>query len=343
MAGDDLDATIKNDEEPSFADSERTDRAAVPRSAQKRTVVLADLDETLLHSDPAPPVRASEPARLAGYRVHSRAGAGGMAEVRRASIIAGARPCVIKRLDPQFRDDPEYAEMFAEEARIAPLLRHPNIVECVEAGEDFISFELIEGMDLAEVIAARGALPARAVVEIGVRVAAALEYAHSLRDERGVELGLVHRDVSPENVLISWTGDVKLIDFGLSKLSGGVVTRVGVIKGKLSYLAPEQLAGAVVDARTDLFQLGVVLAEALVGRKLFSAVNAERPAELGAMVEAFLGGVGSARLRAVIGRLCCADPKDRYGSARLVGVELGRMVEQGADLVEVMGRLSSEV
>lgn len=349
--------------ESTLAVDAKTERAPAPRSARKSTVVLTEEDTTHPPRGPRPtmpsPTYPSPPRvtpnsptaetpipagitprvaeRFGAYRIYEQVGEGGMAEVHRAvrADDPEEKPCVIKRLDRQFRHDPEYLGMFAEEARIASLLKHPNIVRCVEAGEiddiPFIALELIEGLDLAALLTQLqpGRLPPSAALQIALQVARALDYAHRVQDERGRSLELVHRDVSPENILIAWTGEVKLLDFGLSKFEGrGFQTRAGVIKGKLSYMAPEQLDLRRVDARTDLYQLGVVLAEALAGKKLFGPeVLLGRPKDqvaLRNLLEQHLAAAGALPepLIDLLTRLCAFDAQQRPQSAREVAQEL---------------------
>ncbi len=322
---DDLDATEKNDasfsvDEATFEETPvpQTERAPIPRSAKKRTVVLAEEDETLLHSNPKPPRARDDEGAFGEYQLHSLLGQGGMAEVYRASR-AGVS-CVIKRLAPALEHDPEYQEMFIEEARIARVLQHPHIVRSLDSGEidgvPFIAFELIDGMDLAHLRDERGALPLEEVLQIGLQISSALAYAHSLP-----ELALVHRDISPENILISRTGEAKLLDFGLSKFEGRAFqTRAGVIKGKLSYMAPEQIEGRSTDARTDLFQLGAVLAELFTGKKLLGHETLlNRPKDQVStrkLLESHLAEVTVPReLFELLARMCAFEPAHRPRTA----------------------------
>ena len=284
-------------------------------------------DET---SAPALAPRPRGEERLGRYRIIERLGGGGMAEVHRAEeMIAGiARPCVIKRIVPAYQTDDGFTAMFEEEGRIARLLQHPNIVGCFDSGTidgvPFIAFELIEGIDLANLIPrlAPERLSPRSALEIGAAVARALDHAHQLAGSDG-PLQLVHRDISPENVLVSWSGEVKLLDFGISKFRGRnhELTRAGVIKGKLGYLSPEQIAEGTVDARSDLYQLGVVLVEALSGHRLFRAEGPARPrdlAEMRALIERHLaagGALPGAPIELLV-RLCAPDPDQRPQSAK---------------------------
>jgi serine/threonine-protein kinase len=218
------------------------------------------------------------------YVVEARVGGGGMAAVMRArppEDLAGALPPVvaIKMLLPQLAADAEFRAMFEEEAEISGQLRHPNVVELFDFGETkegalFLVMEWIDGLDLGVVLRSFRARRLRmnppiacAVVEQALR---GLHAAHSRTDRDGNPLAVVHRDVSPANVLLSSTGDVKIADFGLARPMHRVRrTQPGIVKGKFAYLAPEQTYDRSVDPRTDVFAAGIVLWEALASRHLF--------------------------------------------------------------------------
>ncbi len=301
-----------------------TDRsvAPMPRNAKVRTIVLDD-EPSRPH---LPPVRPSLTEDSFGrYKLMGKIGDGGMAEVRVAHLPDG-KPCVIKRVAPGLRADADFLAMFREEARIAPKLKHPNVVACLDAGAidgvDFIAFELVPGLDLGELIAelAPERIPISAALEIAVAIARALDYAHRLTDDQGRSLSLVHRDVSPENVVISWSGDVKLLDFGISRFRDRVYeTRAGVVKGKLGYLSPEQLAVGSGDEHTDLYQLGVVFAEMLSGQRLFPGDSLVRPrdlAETRTLIDRHLGNNMPPRLIDLVTRLCAPDRDLRPATAK---------------------------
>ncbi len=219
--------------------------------------------------------------RFGKFILLGRVALGGMAEVFRARLKQpdGSEHIVaVKRILPEFSGDANFIQMFKDEARIAGALLHPNIVQIYELGEVdgiyFISMEYIDGIDLARVIKIRRALnmpisPELAIV-IGVGVCRALFYAHEEKDANGEPLNMIHRDVTPHNVLISRSGDVKLTDFGIAKASQNLAeTAVGELKGKLSYMSPEQAAGYPLDKRSDLFQVGIMLYEILTLQKMF--------------------------------------------------------------------------
>jgi TonB family protein len=215
------------------------------------------------------------------YMLLERIAAGGMAEVWKARMrgVEGFQKTVaIKRILPHMTDNVEFVDMFVDEAKLAAQLSHPNIVHIYDLGkidrDYFIAMEYVEGKDLRSLLTAGrrkdAPLPGPLALYIAGRLASALDYAHRKRDFEGRQLGLVHRDVSPQNVLLSHEGDVKLCDFGIVKAVAKVGhTQMGALKGKLQYMSPEQAWGKPVDARSDIFSLGAVLFEMLTGEKLF--------------------------------------------------------------------------
>ena len=205
---------------------------------------------------------------------------GGMAEIflaRESSATGASRHLVIKRILPHVADDEGFVTMFLDEARLAIRLQHPNICPIYEFGEAagtwFIAMEWVNGVPLGKLIRkarATGGIPIPVTVRVLAQISEALHYAHRARDENGQPLGIVHRDVSPQNIMISYSGSVKLLDFGVAKASShSTKTQAGVVKGKLAYMAPEQCRGEEIDARADVFALGVCLFEALTGRPLY--------------------------------------------------------------------------
>ena len=204
-----------------------------------------------------------------------------MAEIFRGRFEGAegfSKEVVIKRILPHFSEDESFVSMFADEARLAARLTHPNVVPIYDFGnvDDayFIAMEYVDGMDLRSLLQdlSRSGLslePAE-VAAIGEGAARGLHYAHSSLDDEGRSLELVHRDVSPHNILLSRSGEVKIADFGIAKARDRASqTLTGAIKGKVAYMAPEQVAGREVDRRTDQFALGVVLWECLTGQRLF--------------------------------------------------------------------------
>jgi serine/threonine protein kinase len=208
---------------------------------------------------------------------------GGMAEIFRAwapSVDGGGRLMVLKCVQPDFGQDSEFLQMFRSEIRVSIALNHPNIVQLYDFGEaegrPYIAMELVEGKSLKQIIQHLLRYDKKLPVEYACfaieQVAAGLYYAHTFRDRTsGEDLNIVHRDISPQNLLVSYSGNLKIIDFGIAKAtSNRQTTRAGIIKGKPSYLSPEQISGEVLDGRSDVFSLGAVFWETLTGRKLFS-------------------------------------------------------------------------
>jgi len=217
--------------------------------------------------------------RYGSYDIYEELGEGGIATVHLARSRAISNPVALKRLHPHLATNRDLTGSFVDEARLARHLRHPGIARVYEFGKlrnrYFIAFEFVPGPTLLQLKEHCreyvGRIPIMVVLEVAYQLCDALDHAHHLRDELGLPLGIVHRDVSPSNVILSNTGQVKLIDFGLAKTKqSSVISQAGVIKGKLNYVAPEYLSGKL-DARCDLWALGVVMYELLAGRRLFDA------------------------------------------------------------------------
>jgi len=219
--------------------------------------------------------------RFGSYEIYEELGAGGVAAVHLARTRAVKDPVALKRLYPHIASVPELVGSFIDEARLARYLRHPGIARVYEFGRlkgiYFIAFEFVPGPTLQQLqrqcYANVGRIPLQVVIEIASQLCDALDHAHTMRNELGLPLGIVHRDVSPSNVIVSSSGLVKLIDFGLAKTKQSTVaSQAGVIKGKLNYVAPEYLSGKL-DARCDLWALGVVMYELLTNQRLFDAAE----------------------------------------------------------------------
>ena len=218
--------------------------------------------------------------KFAGYDVLGRLALGGMAEIlltRHANTDGNHRFLVVKRILPHFEQDNDFVQMFLDEARIGMQLKHPNIIQFHQFGADegshFIVMEWVNGVPLGRMIRkARksGGVGLPIAIRIGVDVARALHYAHIANDEHGEPFNIIHRDVSPHNIMIGYTGAVKLLDFGIAKADHRAhKTQAGVVKGKFAYMAPEQCTAGQADHRLDIFALGVCLFEALTGRSLY--------------------------------------------------------------------------
>ncbi|MFN0253498.1 MAG: protein kinase domain-containing protein [Kofleriaceae bacterium] len=222
-----------------------------------------------------------KPAPFGKYYLLERINVGGMAEVFRAKafgVEGFERLVAVKRILPNIAEDKEFIRMFIEEAKLAVQLNHANIAQIFDLGvvdgSYYIALEHVHGRDLRGIFdrcrAAGEAMPVAQACFVVMKVCEGLDYAHNKRDQAGRELSLVHRDVSPQNVLVSFEGEVKLIDFGIAKAAGkGSKTQAGILKGKFGYMSPEQVRGLPIDRRSDVFSCGIVLYELLTGERLF--------------------------------------------------------------------------
>jgi tRNA A-37 threonylcarbamoyl transferase component Bud32 len=292
------------------------------------------------------------------YELGDRIAKGGMAEVF-AGLHYGAEGFVksvaIKRILPRYCEDPEFVRLFINEATVAAELRHANIVQIHDFdhvdGSYYIAMELVAGRDLRRVLRAAAEAGRRLPVDLGVYVVTeclkGLVAAHELCDETDAPLGIVHRDLSPHNILISYAGEVKVTDFGIAKaVTRGHDTGSDVIRGKLPYMSPEQVRGAELDQRSDLFSLGITLWELVTGERLYgkaadqgllmevAEARVSDPAERNASVSPGLGEV--------ILRLLERDPHWRYATAReaLAALrERGQAAERSLELASFMAEL----
>lgn len=228
---------------------------------------------------------------------------GGMARVDLAIKRSGTfrRMYAVKRLHPHLASDPEFRQMFLDEARIAGLIRHPNVVGVLDVGEDelgpFLVMDYVDGLPLSNLLgrARQGAapIPVQIAVRIALDIARGLHAAHQLRIDAET-VGVVHRDLSPQNVMVGFDGQARLTDFGIAKALGyGAKTATGVVKGKTSYLSPEQIRSEVPDRRSDLFSLGIVLFEMLSGARLYK--RGDGSSDMHAIVEEPVPDIGELR------------------------------------------------
>jgi uncharacterized membrane protein affecting hemolysin expression len=221
--------------------------------------------------------------RIGPYLLQKRVATGGMAELYLSDYVRqdGFRKTVaVKRILPHLAENPDFIKMFTREARLAALLHHPNVVQIFDYGKIgnayFIAMEYIDGKNLGEMLwVLKQGLPIDPAIYILSETCKGLDYSHSRKDDKtGEPLNIVHRDISPQNLLISYQGEVKISDFGISKArSEPSFTQAGVIKGKLSYLSTEQALGEPVDGRADIFALGLVFHETLTGKRVFQFAN----------------------------------------------------------------------
>jgi eukaryotic-like serine/threonine-protein kinase len=219
------------------------------------------------------------------YTLIDRIAVGGMAEIflaRQAGLEGFEKTIVIKRIRPHLSKQPSFVKMFLNEAKLAAQLNHPNIVQIYDLGKIgetyFIAMEYIFGRDMRRVIPKAESMgipfPMVYALKIASSICEGLYFAHQKTDIYGNPLNIVHRDVTPENIFVSFDGTVKMLDFGIAKAANQIEqTRAGEIKGKLSYMSPEQVVGKQLDARSDIFSLGTVLYEWITGFKLFTGDN----------------------------------------------------------------------
>src|SRR5690606_20855347 len=224
------------------------------------------------------------PAKLADFEVIRRLGTGGMAEVflaKKRGAEGTFKLLVVKRILPAHLSSRRFRTMFAEEAQLATRLNHPNIVQVYDFQDygqegQLLSMEYVEGPDLRKLMRAASAqhfrMPPYVAAFIVSEVAKGLHYAHERKDERGLPLSIVHRDVSPQNILLSFEGAVKIADFGIATASL-FREEPGVLKGKTGYMSPEQARAEAGDRRTDIYSLGVVFHELLTGRPLHGTLD----------------------------------------------------------------------
>ncbi|MDQ3036368.1 MAG: serine/threonine protein kinase, partial [Myxococcota bacterium] len=300
---------------------------------------------------------------LGQYEVLAKLRGGGMATLflaRRVGAAGFRRHVAIKVVHEHLASDASFVRMFVDEALLQARIHHPNVVHVEEFGEDdgqhFLVMEYVHGCSLAQLMTALAKRDRRLTPEmatsIAIHVAAGLHAAHELRDEAGQLLGVVHRDVSPQNVLLAYEGHVKLIDFGVAKAKNRESTTGGSLKGKLRYMAPEQAFGRGVDRRSDVYAIGIVLWEMLTLRKLFSA---EEDLALLDMVRdpqieppsRFAHGISPA-LDAVVLKALAKNADDRYQTAQdfrraLAGAVPEAMLLDAPHLAELLAAVMAEV
>jgi serine/threonine-protein kinase len=287
---------------------------------------------------------ASSDVRVVGrYALCDRIAGGGMATVHLGRLLGEAgfsRTVAIKRLHAHLAEDPEFVSMFIDEARVAARIHHPNVVSTLDVvardNELFLVMEYVHGESLARLM--RGAaerrqrIPPRIACAIAVGFLHGLHAAHDARNERGEPLELVHRDVSPQNVLVGIDGVPRVVDFGVAKAVGRVqTTRDGQLKGKLAYMAPEQMSGGAVTRRTDIYAASIVLWEMLAGRRLFQGENEAAVVKL--VLSAPTPPPSSlapvpATIDRIVLRGLSREPEERFQTAR----EMALAIEQAIDV-----------
>lgn len=263
------------------------------------------------------------------YELVRRLAVGGMGEVfvaRQVSDVVGfERHVILKSLLPDLASDPAFVEQFLDEARVAATLNHPNVVSVYEVGVSqgtyYLAMEFIPGMNLSQLrrasVAAKTPLAPELIARVIAEAAAGLHHAHIANDVNGKPLALVHRDISPHNIMVRGDGVTKVVDFGIASAANRVTrTRSGVVKGKLAYMSPEQLLSHPLDGRSDQFSLGIVLWELLTNTRLFTGDNDLRIAEavLRAQIDPPSARGGPADLNDIVLRMLERDPGKRFAS-----------------------------
>ena len=286
-----------------------------------------------------------KPTHFGKYLLLERLNVGGMAEVfiAKAFGVEGfERILAIKKILPTMAEDEEFITMFIDEARISVQLNHANIVHIHELGKYeqafFIAMEYVPGRDVRTLLELyrrrREIMPTAQAVFIASKICEALDYAHRKKDARGQPLHIIHRDVSPQNILVSYEGEVKVIDFGIAKAANrSQKTQAGILKGKFGYMSPEQVRGMATDHRSDIFAMGVILYEMLTGEKLFvgesdySTLEKVRHAEI-PLPSQFTPDIPAA-LESVLLKALARDPEDRYQWASDLQEDLLRFLLAG--------------
>jgi serine/threonine-protein kinase len=278
------------------------------------------------------------------YQLLAHLASGGMAEIylaRQTGIGGFEKLVVVKKILPNLAREKVFVEMFLDEAVIAAQLNHPNVVQIYDLGQSgddyYIAMEYLEGESLGHLTSegtrVRKPLPPGLAAGIVTQVCDGLAYAHAFEDDNGKPMGIVHRDISPHNIIVLFSGVVKVVDFGIAKAASKMhQTKVGTLKGKLAYMSPEQCMGSEVDARSDVFSLGVVLWELLTHRRLFK--REVEPAMIRAIMDEPIPKVHDVRKDAPAALAAAADkalskkPEDRYPGAAEMKADLQAYLRQ---------------
>ncbi|HEY2092084.1 MAG TPA: TonB family protein [Thermoanaerobaculia bacterium] len=346
--------------------------AAKPSFATEKIPVVS-VDKMPVSSPvlaPVPPpahVEEDEPRdgiKFGQYVLLEKIAVGGMAEVWKARMrgVEGFQKIVaIKKILPHLSDNQDFIEMFIDEAKLAAQLNHNNIIHIYDLGKIqssyYIAMEYVDGSDLKTILKRAQERDQPMSIELGLfvasKIASALDYAHRKRDFDDHELGLVHRDVSPQNVLISEEGDIKLCDFGIAKAASKAShTQAGALKGKLQYMSPEQAWGKHIDKRSDIFALATVLFEMLTGRRLFTGDNElsilEQVREARVTAPSQFNDEVTPEIDAIVLKALQKEPDKRYQTAGEMARDLDQVLYSfkptptSADLAIYMHRLGEE-
>lgn len=322
-------------------------------SAAEREAILANENEAVrgqvesLLAQVEPENETFHPTRFGKYWLLDRLGTGGMAEVFLAK--QADRLVAFKRILPEFSRDPSFNTFFRNEAKLGSRLSHANIVHQYDFGQQdgvyYLVMELVNGVNLAHVLERGHALAPELCAHIACEVAEGLDYAHRrVDDATGEPLGIVHRDISPKNIMLSFDGDVKIVDFGVAKANDrGSMTRAGEVRGSAGYLSPEAISGKPFDGRSDLFSLAIVLYEMLSGRRLFEDEN------LFAIISKIRDGqvaeksvselVAPPALKEVLRRGLASHPEERYATALEFRKAIGATAAGREGVANLLSRL----
>jgi len=282
--------------------------------------------------------------RVGRYTIQGEIATGGMATVHYGRLVGPAgftRGVAIKRLHPQFAKNPDFVAMFLDEARLASRILHPNVVPILdvvaEGAELFLVMEFVPGEALSKLVkSSPGGLPITVAIGLAVAILEGLHAAHKALGEDGKPLMIVHRDVSPQNVIVGVDGVARLIDFGIAKATGNAtMTRDGQVKGKVAYMAPEQLRSEPVDCRADIYAAAVVLWEMLTGKRFFGSSDSEAALMMRVLNEAITPPSQERKevppeLDAVVLKGLSRDPAQRFASAREMAQALERVATPAA-------------
>jgi serine/threonine-protein kinase len=277
------------------------------------------------------------PRSFGRYALFDFIGKGGMAEIylaRQKTDLGATRLCVVKQILPGLAGDPEFSEMLVHEAKLAARLNHANVVQVFDLGRAderlFIAMEYVEGFDLNDLLKRCSRAKVPLPFELGVHVVRealrGLDYAHRRADDDGKALGIVHRDVSPSNLLVSFEGEVKVCDFGIARANDTLSVRTSqheideAVRGKAGYMSPEHARGETIDARADVYATGIVLWELAAGHRMYrtgegrdSLLEQARRAEIPPLPDTGLPDAG--RLQEIVNKALAGDRSARYGNA----------------------------
>ena len=286
-------------------------------------------------SVPATTVEPPLPRALGRYTLFDKIGQGGMADIflaREQTELGATKLVVVKQILPRLAESPEFSDLLIIEAKLAARLDHANVVQVHDLGKVdgvlYIAMQYVEGFDLIELLRrcsrTKTALPVQYSLLIVIEALRGLDYAHRRTNDDGSPLGIVHRDVSPSNILISLDGEVKLCDFGIAHANDAAPHPEDVIKGKAGYMSPEQAHGEPIDARADVFSVGIVLWELLAGRRLYRVAAEGGPSLLDQAKAARIPPLASRglpleeKLFAIVEKALAPNRDERYQSAQLL-------------------------